>query len=79
MISLRGFCPGQPIAIWKVENEKLFKPRHLFQSTSCECSYASEAMLAAATLYSVSSGSKGPEVYFSLALGAKALAPQPRF
>ena len=51
MISLRGFCPGQPIAIWKVENEKLFKPRHLFQSTSCECSYASEAMLAAATLW----------------------------
>ena len=44
------------------------------------------AMLAAATLWScassydsVSSGSEGPEVYFSLALGAKALAPQPRF
>ena len=44
------------------------------------------AMLAAATLWScassydsVSSGCEGPEVYFSLALGAKALAPQPRF
>ena len=44
------------------------------------------AMLAATTLWSyasscdsVSSGSEGPEAYFSLALGAKALAPQPQF
>ena len=48
MISLRVFCPGQPIAIWKVENERFSNQDICFKELRVN---VAKAMLAAATLW----------------------------